>query len=264
MNLSLSLPAAPDKLGRRGWLQSALGSGAGLSAMAALGLLQACGGSDAHAGPVFSNATGFPAFFDQAPVLRMHDALAQFLGAAEGGFIEYRYVDAVRLAGHSCPTVAGSYLMVLKGLAALHGADTPERGGIEVFMRDGPEEGVTGVIAAVTTLLTGAASAGGFPGMGAARRFGRKNLLRYQTDGLSGVLALRRRDTGQAVQVGIDHELIPWTDEMKALMPKAIGGQATPEELQRFAWLWQERVKQMLVEHADDPKLVQVNLWSPA
>jgi hypothetical protein len=52
----------------------------------------------------------FPAFFDQAPVLRLHDPLAQLLGAATDGVIEYRYADAVRVAGHSCPTVAGAWL----------------------------------------------------------------------------------------------------------------------------------------------------------
>lgn len=263
MNPSLSsfLPVPPSS--RRHWLQSTLASGAGLSTAAALGLLQACGGSEAHAGPVFSEQTGFPAFFEQAPVLRMRDPLAEFLGAAEGGLMTYRYVDAVRLAGHSCPTVAGAYLMVLQGLRALYGAELPERGGVEVSMRDGREDGVTGVVAAMATLLTGAASEGGFPGMGAARRFSRKQLLRYQV-GMSGVLALRRRDTGQAVQARINHDLVPWTEEMKALMPKAIGQQATPAELQRFAYLWQERVRQMLIDHADDPQLVQVEPWAAA
>lgn len=33
----------------------------------------------------------------------MYDPLAEFLGAAEGGLIEYGYADAVKLAGHSCP-----------------------------------------------------------------------------------------------------------------------------------------------------------------
>lgn len=48
-----------------------------------------------------------PAFFDEVPAIVVTDPLAETLGAAEGGLIEYRYVDAVKLAGHSCPTVAG-------------------------------------------------------------------------------------------------------------------------------------------------------------
>ena len=62
-------------------------------------------------------------FYDQVPSLTVHDPLAEFLGAAEGGRIEYHYADAVRLAGHSCPTVASAYWMTLKALKHLY----PER-----------------------------------------------------------------------------------------------------------------------------------------
>ena len=177
---------------------------------------------------VHQPADEFPAFFDQAPVLRVHDALAQFLGAAAGGVITYRYVDAVRLAGHSCPTVAGAYLMVVKGLGHLYAdGQLPERGGIEVMMAGGREDGATGVVAAVATLLTGA-------------------------------LALRRQDSGQAVQVALDASIAPFGDEMRALMPRAVAGAANEQELARFAQLWQARVKTMLVDEVNHPQLVQV------
>jgi len=45
---------------------------------------------------------GYPTFFDAVPPIVIHDPLAEFLGAAEDELIEYRYVDAVKLAGHSC------------------------------------------------------------------------------------------------------------------------------------------------------------------
>ena len=77
----------------------------------------------------------FPAFFAQAPTLRVRDPLAQFLGAATDGLLEYHYADAVRLAGHSCPTVAGAYLLTRRGLRALYGDDLPERGNIAVQTR---------------------------------------------------------------------------------------------------------------------------------
>ena len=48
----------------------------------------------------------FPDFYEKAPVVRTRDPFAAMLGAARDGVLEYRYVDAVRLAGHSCPTVA--------------------------------------------------------------------------------------------------------------------------------------------------------------
>ena len=41
-----------------------------------------------------------PAFFDAVPAITVADPLAEALGAADGGLIEYRYFDAVKLAGH--------------------------------------------------------------------------------------------------------------------------------------------------------------------
>lgn len=82
-----------------------------------------------------------PSFFDDAPTITVQDALADFLGAAENGILTYHYADAVRLCGHSCPTVAGAYLMVIKGLKALYGAELPQRGDIEAFMQGERDEG---------------------------------------------------------------------------------------------------------------------------
>ena len=77
----------------------------------------------------------YPAFFDLVPRMRMHDPLAEFLGAFEGGIVEYAYIDAVRLAGHSCPTVAGAYWLTRQALLALYPDALPERGGCKVFCR---------------------------------------------------------------------------------------------------------------------------------
>ena len=41
----------------------------------------------------------YPAFYDDAPRIAMCDPLAALLGAAEDGLMEYRYIDAVHLAG---------------------------------------------------------------------------------------------------------------------------------------------------------------------
>ncbi|CAN7212335.1 hypothetical protein [Devosia sp. LjRoot3] len=204
-----------------------------------------------------------PQFFDDAPTLKMRDPLAAFLGAAEDGVIEYRYADAVRLAGHSCPAVAGAYLMVLNGLSALYDDEIPERGGIEVFMRNERDHATTGVLASVATLLTGAAPESGFQGIGPAKRFARKDLLSFETD-IDGTLALRRRDTGKGVVVDINTDHVPHELIMSQLMPKAVSGKANAEELAEFARLWQDRVRRMLVEHADDPKLVHIYDWDGA
>lgn len=62
----------------------------------------------------------FPDFYEQAPVIPTHDPFAAMLGAARDGRFDYHYLDAVRLAGHSCPTVAGAFLIGRAALAALY------------------------------------------------------------------------------------------------------------------------------------------------
>ena len=98
--------------------------------------------------------SAFPGFYGQAPVITVRDPLADFLGAAAGGVFEYRYADAVRLAGHSCPTVASAFLMTRAALAALYGDDLPVRGDIRVDLAEAHDAGVAGVIASIATLIT--------------------------------------------------------------------------------------------------------------
>ena len=205
----------------------------------------------------------FPSFFAQAPRLKVRDPLAAFLGASEDGILDYSYEDAVRLAGHSCPAVAGAYLMVINGLSYLYEDELPERGGVEVLMRDEHDQRTTGVLASVVTLLTGAAAESGFQGIGPAHRFARRDLLRFGAD-IEGVMALRRRDTGQGVVVDIDTGAVPHAEAMAAVMPRAVSGQADEAGLSSFAALWQDRVRRMLIDHADDPKLIQLYDWEAA
>lgn len=205
----------------------------------------------------------FPAFFAESPRITLRDPLAQFLGASKGGMMTYAYADAVRLAGHSCPTVAGAYLMARRGLTLLYGAEPPERGGVEVYLRDSRDEGVTGVIAAVATLLTGAAAETGFAGIGARGRFTRRALLHFDAP-IDGLMALRRRDNGKGVILDLDTAVVPPAREMRALFARVVAEQADEEEQARFASLWQDRVRRMLIEHADDARLVQVREWREA
>jgi len=121
--------------------------------------------------------TLFPEFFATAPSIATFDPLAEFLGAADSGLIEYRYGDAVRLAGHSCPTVASAFLMTRSALKALYHDRLPERGNLRIDFREPREAGVAGVMATIATLITGATDEGGFRGIGG--RFNRRDLLRF-------------------------------------------------------------------------------------
>lgn len=205
----------------------------------------------------------FPNFFSEAPTITLRDPLAAFLGLSKSGVISYAYADAVKLAGHSCPIVAGAYLMVRRGLSRLYGDELPERGNVKVYLRAPRDEGTTGVIAAVATLLTGAASETGFSGIGASRRFTRRDLLRFDA-AFEGIMALRRNDNGRGVILDLDMTIVPFAPEMQALLPRVMTEQADEDEQERFAALWQARVEQMLIRHADDPALIRVCEWKAA
>lgn len=206
---------------------------------------------------------GFPAFFSDAPTITLRDPLAIFLGASDDGVITYTYADAVKLAGHSCPTVAGAYLMIRAGLRALYGDEMPARGGIEVYLRDPRDEGTTGVIAAVATLITGASPETGFGGIGAKRRFARRDLQHFGAS-TGGLMALRRMDSGRGVILDLDTGAVPAAPEMQTLFPRVVAEQAGADEQARFAALWQDRVERMLIRHADDPALVRAEEWKAA
>lgn len=195
----------------------------------------------------------YPEFFNQVRAIVMHDPLAAFLGAAEEGIVEYRYLDAVKLAGHSCPTVAGAWLMTLKALERLYGGERPERGAIRVELRDDVGAGVTGVVANVAGLVTGAAQENGFKGIGG--RFDRRNLLAFEAP-IAGEMRFTRVDTGASIEARYHPERVPPAAEMKALLPRVQTDTATTEERQRFGALWQDRVRSILIDHADDPELV--------
>jgi formylmethanofuran dehydrogenase subunit E len=193
-----------------------------------------------------------PAFFDEVRSLNVYDALAEFLGAAEGGRIEYRYIDAVKLAGHSCPTVAAAYWMTLKALASLYPESLPQRGGIRVEFREELLSGVTGVIANVVAMLTGATHDSGFKGI--AGRFDRRKLL-YFAANVTEEIRFTRLDTGQAVDVAARLQRIPFAPQTSELMQKCLAGSASAEETARFRENWQARVRALLLDHGDDPEV---------
>lgn len=171
----------------------------------------------------------FPDFFDHAPVVCLHDPLAQLLGSAADGLMYYRYADAVRLAGHSWPTVAGAFLTARAALKVLYPDTLPERGGIAVHMSSPETQGTTGVVAQVLTLLSGAAAQGGFKGIGG--RFARKGLLSFATHNgeSNGAVRFQRLDTGAAVTVKFDASRIPADESPRERMQAVIQNCETPE-----------------------------------
>ena len=186
----------------------------------------------------------YPDFFDKVPSITLQDPLSEVLGAFEAGEMEIKYLECVKLAGHSCPTVAGAYLMAQQGLKALYGNDIPQRGSIEIAMRDSESDGVTGVICNVLSFITGANGAGGFKGLNG--KFARNGLVTYNAD-ISNEVQLRRTDTGESVTLHYDSSMIPGDPMMQPLMGKTMQGLATPEEKKQFGILWQARVENILL-----------------
>lgn len=197
----------------------------------------------------------YPDFFDKVPRITMRDPLAEFLGAAAHGVMEYSYVDAVRLAGHSCPTVAATYLMARSALATLYPDALPERGAIRVDLPGQRQDGVTGVIANVLSLLTGATEDSGFKGLGG--RFDRRRLLVFGTP-MAGEIRFTRLDTRESTTASARLDRVSGDSRLRELMHRCVSGTATADEARLFQTLWQERVRKLLIDHADDPDVIVV------
>jgi hypothetical protein len=195
-----------------------------------------------------------PNFFNDVVPIVMRDPLAEVLGAASNGTIEYTYTDVVKLAGHSCPTVAGAFLMMQKGLKTLYGEEIPVRGDIKVLMKGKLGDGVVGVIANVASMITGATDIGGFHGL--AGKFDRRQLLFYEQD-IASEMALERVDTGVRVDLSYDPSSVLSDPRMGELLPQIMSGRADDTARELFGLLWQDRVKRILIENRNDPRLVQ-------
>ena len=197
----------------------------------------------------------FPEFFKLVPDVTLADPLADFLGVTEGGLLRYGYADAVKLAGHSCPTVASAYWLGVRALQQLYPDAVPQRGSIAVDLRQTLASGTTGVVANVLGQLTGAASSGGFAGLDG--RFVRRDLMHFGV-AIASEIRFTRTDTGQAVLAQCHLHNAPAHPRTKPLMQACLSGSATRAEQQEFAQLWQARVEQLLLAHGFDDAVFEI------
>ena len=186
----------------------------------------------------------YPKFYDEAPKFKLYDLLSDFLGASEDGLIEISYLDCVKLAGHSCPTVAGAYIMTYRALEYLYEDKLPVRSEIEIRVKNPKSEGVTGVIGNVVGFICGASDEGGFAGI--AGKFNRKNLISFGNSDINGDILFKRLDNQKAVTLKLDTSIVPANPQMMPLMQRALQDGATKEDKEAFAQLWQQRVEAML------------------
>jgi hypothetical protein len=186
----------------------------------------------------------YPKFYNEVEHIVLQDDLSMFLGASEEGIIDISYLDIVKMAGHSCVTVAGAYLMALKGLQGLYGTELPRRGEIKVELRESLSDGNTGVVAQVLSNITGATVDTGFVGI--HPRFSRRGLLFFGTDMESNV-RITRLDTNKSVEVSYMPGRVVNSGE---IMQSAVGPDATEESKRTFPKRWQEMVK-TIIDNAD-------------
>jgi len=181
-----------------------------------------------------------PAFFEKIETIKLQDELSEFLGTFEDGIVEFSYLDIVKASGHSCPTVAGAYLLCLEGLKALYKGEIPKRGEVFVSFKEDSIEGVAGVIANVITHITGATESYGFQGI--AGNFVRRNLMDFKSN-INSSVKFKRLDTNESVEVLYDPSSIQGNPKQMVLMQKILRNQATNEERKLFGKIWQKRVE---------------------
>ncbi len=182
----------------------------------------------------------YPKFFDEIETIKLRDDLSAFLGVFEDGIVEFSFLDIVKCAIHSCPTVLGAYLVTLEGLKVLYKDQIPKRGEIFVEFGQNEDEGVAGVIANVIANITGATVKTGFKGL--AGRFDRRRLMQFEAPIQSNV-KFTRKDTGKSIEVHYDPGMISSDPKMSGLMQLCMQEIATVEQQKDFGILWQNRVE---------------------
>ena len=183
----------------------------------------------------------YPKFYDNVESIKLYDPLADILGAYENGEYEITYNEVVKSAGHSCPTVAGAYLMAEAALKELYGEKRAVRGDIEVYFKESLEEGVAGVIGNVISHITGATGKSGFKGLGG--RSPRHSLMFYGAEIGSASARFISKSMNKTIDIFYDHSSIPADPKMQPLMQKVVQSTATKEEEKLFGELWQRRVE---------------------
>jgi len=182
----------------------------------------------------------YPKFYDEVESIKVRDELSNILATFDNGEYEIGYMDVVKAAGHSCPTVAGAYVMALEALKVLFPDELVLRGDVKVEFKEALEDGVAGVIGNVISHITGATDKSGFKGLGG--KFARHSLMFFDAD-INSSARFTRLSTNKSVDVVYDPSSVKPNPNMQPLMQKVMQGVASDEEFKEFGKLWQERVE---------------------
>lgn len=187
-------------------------------------------------------------FYDEAPEIVLKDPLAYVLGAMEQDEVMvFRYPDAVKLAGHSCPAVSGAYIATFIALKRLYEDEIPVRGSIKVTVKGAPDDLAYGPMSQVISFITGASPVTGFKGLG--KFYSRKNLLIFDEENPElNTFIFERLDNFKKVKIIYNPSVLPQSPKISEILPKILSKQATKPEKDEFISLWQENVKKILLQ----------------
>ena len=196
----------------------------------------------------------YPTFFDDIPSIKLYDPLSSLLGTFDDGELTISYLDVIKGSGHSCPTVAGAYLMCYHALHALYPQGTAVRGDISVQFAQNMEEGVTGVVSNVIAYITGATDKSGFKGLGG--KFIRHSLMAFDQEVPS--VRFTRTDIQESVDLFYEPNTVEADPKQMVLMQAIMQNKASEEEKKEFGRLWQERVERIMINNFNNPALIRV------
>jgi hypothetical protein len=183
----------------------------------------------------------------QADPILVRDRFLEFLGLLPPGEpLAVSFAEMVKAAGHVCPTVAGAYLILRHGLAALYGNEPAVRGAVRVTAYGGPADFGYGPIAQLVNFVIGAAADSGFGGM-AHGRFRRRDLFVFKRDDIRrNEFDFERLDTARKARVVYDPSVIAAPTQLAGSIAPALADGAADAAVAHFRALWLMRVADIL------------------
>ncbi|WP_435119941.1 hypothetical protein [Halolamina sp. C58] len=192
--------------------------------------------------------TDWQVAYDVDPV-EIRDPVAEALGVLEPGepFV-ITYTDAVKEAGHSCPTASGAYRIAQLGLDALYPDGYPVRSEFEVQAAGPQDDAAYGVMSRIVSYVTGATEDDGFSGL-AGGYGGRRGLLRFDVfDPATAepTFRFRRTDTDETVEVIYHVGDVPDGGPAIGNLQLILDESASDQQREAFADAWHGRVQIVL------------------
>lgn len=137
--------------------------------------------------------------------IKVYEPFAEFLMAEKE---EYEFsislLDVVRFSGHACPSMIGAFLISQKAVAELFPeTNTCVRGQIAIEIPTSIDQGATGPISNVFSMIFGAWEKSGFGGL--QGKFKRRGLLSYNSVNIpNGTFRFHDLKTGTYVDITYD------------------------------------------------------------